>query len=189
MAWIGYARVSTLDQNLDAQMDALRAAGCTRIFADTASGKNTQRPELNNMLDFLRAGDVVTVYKLDRLGRNLKDLLALVETLKQRDIQFKSLNDPIDTTTPAGALTLQIFGALAEYERNLIRERTQAGLKAARARGRKGGRPKKLTDAKIKAIALMHADKNVGIEEIIQTFKIGRSTLYKALTQARTCST
>src|SRR5579885_1809842 len=140
----GYARVSTQDQTLDVQRDALKAAGCTRIFTDTMSGAKAERPGLTEAFDHLRAGDTLVVWRLDRLGRTLKDLLDLVARLQRDGIAFKSLTEQLDTTTPTGTLIFHIFGALAEFERALIRERTQAGLAAARARGRNGGRPKAL---------------------------------------------
>ncbi len=141
----GYARVSTADQNPDLQLDALRAAGCSRIFIDYASGAKTARPELARALDHLRAGDTLIVWKLDRLGRSLPHLVETVKALSDRDVGLRSLQDPIDTTTPGGRLVFHVFAAMAEFERDLIRERTNAGLAAARARGRVGGRPPALT--------------------------------------------
>src|SRR5919206_2285768 len=142
MMLIGYARVSTLDQNLDLQQDALRKAGCERLFTDVASGSQTTREGLEVALGFLRAGDALVVWKLDRLGRSLKQLIDLVLTLETREVGLWSLQERLDTTTSGGKLIFHVFGALAEFERDLIRERTQAGLAAARARGRKGGRPR-----------------------------------------------
>lgn len=138
---IGYARVSTLDQNADLQTDALKAAGCEKIFVEKASGGDRDRPQLKRALSFVRDGDVVCCWKLDRIGRSLMHLMEIVEDLKARKIGLRSLNDHIDTTTAAGSLMFQIMGAFAEFERNIIRERTMAGLAAARARGRIGGRP------------------------------------------------
>src|SRR5512135_3090436 len=142
---IGYARVSTHDQNLDLQKDALKKAGCEKVVVDVASGKKTQRSGLDRVRDLLRKGDVLVVWRLDRLGRSLKPFIELMTEREQAGIGFQSVQEHIDTTSPGGKLVFHIFGALAEFERNLIRERTQAGLDAARARGRKGGRPKSLS--------------------------------------------
>lgn len=141
---IGYARVSTEDQTLDLQRDALKRAKCREIYQEQAAGKNTSRPQLEGCLKSLREGDTLVVWRLDRLGRNLADLVRLIGDLEQRKINFASLTEKIQTNSPAGRLVFHVFSALAEFERNLIRERTVAGLKAARARGRKGGRPAKL---------------------------------------------
>ncbi len=141
---VGYARVSTHDQTLDLQKDALTQNGCTRIFTDTISGSTTERPGLNEALKFLREGDVLAVWRLDRVGRSLRHLIDTVSLLLERRIGFKSLTENIDSTTPGGKLVFHVFGALAEFERDLIRERTQAGLAAARARAKKGGRPASL---------------------------------------------
>jgi DNA invertase Pin-like site-specific DNA recombinase len=147
---IGYARVSTTDQTLALQQDALTKAGCTKIFTDTASGALTERIGLNEALSYVRPGDSLVVWKLDRLGRSLKDLITRITQLKNRKIGFKSLTEQIDTTTSGGKLIFHIFGALAEFERDIIRERTNAGLEAARTRGKLGGRPKALSPEKIK---------------------------------------
>ncbi len=141
---VGYARVSTTEQTLDLQFDALKKAGCSKIFTDTASGAKTERKGLDEALSYVREGDTLVVWRLDRLGRSLTHLIETVSQLDNRKIGFKSLTEQIDTTTSGGKLIFHIFGALAEFERNLIRERTNAGLQAARARGRVGGRPKKL---------------------------------------------
>lgn len=145
---IGYARVSTGEQTLDLQHDALTKAGCSKIYQETASGAKADRPVLDEVLAYVRGGDTLVVWRLDRLGRSLEHLIDVVAMLAERGIGFKSLTEQIDTTTPGGKLIFHVFGALAEFERDLIRERTQAGLAAARARGRVGGRPKKLTDPK-----------------------------------------
>ena len=150
---IGYARVSTTEQNLDLQRDALKRAGCEKIIEDTVSGGKVQRPGLERVHDALRSGDVLAVWRLDRLGRSLKHLIELMAELEAERIGFQSVTESIDTTTPGGKLVFHIFGALAEFERNLIRERTYAGLAAARARGRKGGRRKKLGE-KQRAVAV-----------------------------------
>lgn len=146
---IGYARVSTLDQNPELQIDALKKADCQKIFSDTASGAKVERPGLSQALDYLRNSDCLVVWRLDRLGRNLKHLIDVVEGLEKRNVGFISLQEGFDTTNSSGKLIFQIFGALAEFERNLIKERTKAGLKAARARRRQGGRKRKLSDKQI----------------------------------------
>lgn len=193
---IGYARVSTQDQNLDLQIDALQKAGCQKIVTEKASGakvagakkKNAkgvetdkiERPELHKLLtDILRPGDVFVVYKLDRLARSLKQLIEIVENLNNRGIGFQSLNESIDTTVPHGRLFFHIFGAISEFERDLIRERTMAGLQSARARGRKGGRPSAVDDIKLKMIRTLYADKNNSIGSICKTLGISKTTLYK----------
>ena len=142
---IGYARISTTDQNLDAQLDALSAAGAERVFSDTISGSTRKRPELDRMLDQLRDGDVIVVTKYDRLPRSLRDLLDIVEAIKERGAGFRSLAEDIDTTTPAGRLIFHVFASIAQFERERISERTKEGLAAARKRGRVGGRPSALT--------------------------------------------
>ncbi len=176
---IGYARVSTQDQTLNLQKDALEKIGCTKIFTDTASGVKEDRRGLEEAIDFLRTGDSLVVWRLDRLGRSLKHLIAVVTALEQRGIGFKSLTESIDTTTSGGKLIFHIFGALAEFERNLIRERTQAGLLAARARGRKGGRPKALTGKKVAMAQELYNNKENSIADICKTLNISRATLYR----------
>jgi len=178
---LGYARVSTGDQTLDLQTDALNAAGCDQVFKDIISGAKADRPGLDDALRYVRSGDTLVVWRLDRLGRSLQHLIETVTVLEQRGIGFRSLTESIDTTTPGGKLIFHVFGALAEFERDLIRERTHAGLAAARARGRVGGRPKKL-DAKTLAMAKrLHADKQTDIATICSTLGISRTTLYRAL--------
>ena len=175
---VGYARVSTHEQNLNLQEDALTKAGCERIFVEQASGARTSRPELDKALEMLRKNDTLVVWRLDRLGRSLKHLIEIVNELEQKKIGFKSLNESIDTTNSTGKLIFHIFGALAEFERNLIRERTQAGLAAARARGRKGGRPPVLDDKK-KAVAVkLYREKEHTIQEICRMMGISKPTLY-----------
>lgn len=176
---IGYARVSTLDQNLGLQRDALEEAGCERIFTDTKSGKDTERTGLKEALKYARSGDTLIVWKLDRLGRSLKDLIEIVQTLQGRGIGFKSLQESIDTTTPGGKLVFHVFAALAEFERDIIRERTHAGLTAARARGRHGGRPRKMDERKMKAAERLLSDPEKSISEICRSLRIARSTLYR----------
>ncbi len=176
---IGYARVSTEDQILDLQLDALLGAGCENIYREQASGKNTSRPELENCLRALRTGDTLTVWRLDRLGRNLADLVKIVNELEKKEVAFESLTEQINTASPSGKLVFHLFGSLSEFESNLIRERTLAGLKAARARGRTGGRPKKLSDKDLSmAQALMNDPKN-DVREIAERFGVHRSTLYR----------
>jgi DNA invertase Pin-like site-specific DNA recombinase len=176
---IGYARVSTGEQNLDLQRDALKHAGCEHVYTDEMSGAKAERPGLTKALSFLRAGDTLVVWRLDRLGRSLKDLIGRMDELRQRTIGFKSLHESIDTTSPAGKLQFHIFSALAEFERDLIRERTMAGLRAARARGRVGGRKRSLSKDQVKMAAQLMKNKEVSIREICQTLKVGRTTLYR----------
>jgi DNA invertase Pin-like site-specific DNA recombinase len=177
---IGYARVSTHDQTLNLQQDALTKAGCNKIFTDTASGAKAERKGLEQAIAYVRKGDTLVVWRLDRLGRSLPHLIATMTDLEERGIGFKSLTENIDTTTSGGKLIFHIFGALAEFERNLIRERTTAGLMAARARGRKGGRPRALT-AKQRSIAQDLYEKRHPIAEICRTLKISKSTLYRCI--------
>jgi DNA invertase Pin-like site-specific DNA recombinase len=177
---IGYARVSTHDQTLNLQRDALEKADCTRIFTDTASGAKAERKGLEEALSYVRKGDTLVVWRLDRLGRSLPHLIATMTSLEEQGIGFKSLTENIDTTTSGGKLIFHIFGALAEFERNLIRERTTAGLTAARERGRKGGRPKALTGKKL-SIARDLYDKRHPILEICRTLKVSKATLYRSL--------
>jgi DNA invertase Pin-like site-specific DNA recombinase len=177
---VGYARVSTNDQNLDLQQDALRGVGCECLFTDTASGAKTARPGLTEALKICRPGDTLVVWKLDRLGRSLPHLVATVRDLVDRGIGFKSLQEHIDTTSAGGKLIFHLFAALAEFERDLLRERTNAGLSAARARGRKGGRPKGVMDERKQkaALALKH-DATCSVAEICQSLGICRNTYYK----------
>ena len=178
--YVGYARVSTQDQTLDLQKDALEKIGCTKIFTDTASGAKEERKGLEEALAFLREGDTLVVWRLDRLGRSLKELIEIVKDLNTRNVEFQSITENIDTTTPGGKLVFHMFGALAEFERDIIRERTKAGLQAARARGRLGGRPKALNTPKKIAIAQsLYDDKNHTIDEICKTLNISRATLYR----------
>ena len=174
---IGYARVSTDDQTLDPQRDALKDAGCERIFEDTAGGA-AERPNLQRALSHLRAGDTLVVWRLDRLGRSLKDLIGRAEALRSEGIGLKSLKEAIDTDSPTGQLVFHIFGALAEFERALIRERTQAGLRAARARGRKGGRRKRLDrDQRAHAVELYRSREHT-VKQVCKLMGISRATLY-----------
>src|SRR5512134_1296238 len=177
---VGYARVSTTDQTLALQQDALTKAGCVRIFTDTASGSRTDRTGLEEALGFLRdREDTLVVWRLDRLGRSLRHLIDTIAGLQERGIGFKSLQEQIDTTTSGGKLVFHVFGALAEFERDLIRERTQAGLDAARARGRLGGRPKALDPRKAAIAQALYNDKTNAIADICRTLRISRATLYR----------
>lgn len=182
---IGYARVSTTDQDLDLQLDALKASGCERIYEEKASGAKEDRPELARALDHMRKGDVLVVWKLDRLARSLKQLVLVLEDLGKRGVGFRCLAPAIDTTTPEGRLLYSITGAFAEFEREIIRQRTRAGLKAALARGRKGGRPKALNDAaKAKARAMLR-DPEISVAAVAEVLGVSRSTLYLHLPEAR----
>ncbi len=178
---IGYARVSTQDQTLDLQTDALEQAGCEKIFTDTTSGAKSERPGLQEAMNHLRAGDTLVVWRLDRLGRTLKHLIATITDLSDKGIGFKSLQENMDTTTSGGKLIFHIFGALAEFEREVIKERTNSGLQAARARGRLGGRPKiqSLDPKKVALAKQLYADGHMPVQEICDTLHIGRSTLYR----------
>ena len=180
---LGYARVSTNDQNLDLQKDALKKAGCEKIYVDTMTGEVKNRPGLEQAFEMLREGDTLVVWRLDRLGRSLKPLIELVQELSQRRVGFKSLQESIDTTSPSGKLVFHIFGALAEFERNLIADRTKAGLAAARARGRLGGRPKALDDKQKEALVLLYREKKHSVKEICHIMRISRQTLYNYLRQ------
>lgn len=179
---VGYARVSTTSQSLAPQVDALRNAGCGVVFTDHAvSGSTTSRPGLDAALDHLRAGDVFTVWKLDRLGRTTKHLIATVEQFDADGVQLVSLTEGIDTTTPAGRMTFTVLCAVAQMERDLIAERTRAGLDAARARGRKGGRRPSLTDRQTEQVHRMRHEQNATLDEIAETFGVSRSTIIRAL--------
>src|SRR3954449_4067115 len=176
---IGYARVSTTDQTLDLQLDALDHAGCVKIFTDTASGAKSERKGLQEALDYVREGDALVVWRLDRLGRSLKDLIENISQLETRKIGFKSLTENIDATTSGGKLIFHIFGALAEFERDIIKERTNAGLEAARTRGKLGGRPKALSPEKIKLAKRLYADTGTSVAEICKMLGISRHTLQR----------
>lgn len=178
---IGYARVSTHDQSYSLQLDALNEAGCEKIFKEKVTGSKTERKELNRMLEHVREGDEIIIWKLDRLGRSLPHLVSLVKELNERKIGLKSLNDPIDTTSSQGRLIFNLFASLAEFERELIRERTMAGLKSARARGRTGGRKPGLTADKEKTAIAAELLKTLSISEICSKLSISRPTLYKYL--------
>ncbi len=179
---VGYARVSTDDQDLALQRDALTAVGCERLCTDTMSGAKADRPGLAEALKLCRAGDTLVVWRLDRLGRSLTNLIELMTLLAEKGVGFRSLSEQIDTTTSGGKLVFHIFGALAEFERELIRERTRAGLAAARARGRQGGRPKRLDTVQKRAMAqALYDDGTHSIDDICQTLGISRATLYRVI--------
>lgn len=182
---IGYARVSTLDQTPQLQTDALKQAGCERIFTEKASGAQRDRPQLIAALDYLREGDSLVVWKLDRLARSMRQLIETVEELERRKIGLRSLTEQIDTATAGGRLVFHIFGALAEFERAIIRERTTAGLKAARDRGRVGGRPRTLKDKDITAAKALLADASISVEEVAARLNISVPTLYRYLPGGR----
>lgn len=178
---VGYARVSTTEQNIELQIDALKKAECGQLFQDKASGSISQRLGLVSALDYVRKGDTLVVWRLDRLGRSLRHLIETIAQLDERGIGFRSLQEAIDTTTSGGRLIFQIFGALAEFERNLIQERTRAGLNAARARGRIGGRPKLLDESKISLMLQLYNEKKHTIKEICRALSISKPTLYTYL--------
>jgi DNA invertase Pin-like site-specific DNA recombinase len=175
---IGYAHVSTTDQSLNPQTDPLSKAGFEKLFTDAASGARTQRPGLDKAISFCRKGDILVVWKLDRMGRSMSHLIEIIQKLEKKGVGLQSLTEKIDTTTAGGRLIFHLFGALAEFERDLIRERVQAGLKSARARGRKGGRAPISEETKAMAQALM-ADKSLSIKQICERLGIAKSTLYK----------
>src|SRR5215210_2037351 len=179
---IGYARISTQDQTLNLQKDALEKIGCSKIFTDTASGAKAERTGLNEALEYVREGDTLVVWRLDRLGRSLKHLIETITKLNNRKVGFQSITENIDTTTSGGKLVFHIFGALAEFERDIIKDRTKAGLSAARARGRLGGRPKAKTLDTPKKVALaqsLYDNSNNTIDEICRTLNVSRATLYR----------
>src|SRR5438034_10935485 len=176
---IGYARVSTQDQTLNLQKDALEKIGCSKIFTDTASGAKAERKGLEEALEYVREGDTLVVWRLDRLGRSLKHLIETITELNNRKIGFKSIQENIDTTTSGGKLFFHIFGALAEFERDIIRERTKAGLSAARSRGRLGGRPPVMNPKKLKIATSLYSDGKTQVGEICETLGISRATFYR----------
>ena len=178
---LGYARISTPEQDPALQLDALAVAGCCKVFTDVGSGRLAQRPQLDDLLEQLRPGDTVVVWRLDRLGRSLAHLIELVGRLEEMGVGLVSLHEAIDTTTATGRLTFAIFGALAQFERELLRERTMAGLEAARARGRRGGRPRVMTPEKVAVARQMQASGEYSMATIAATLGVGRSTLYSYL--------
>lgn len=180
---LGYARVSTHDQNPALQVDALEKFGCDRIYEEKISATSKTRPQLERLLDSLREGDKVIVWRLDRLGRSIKDLIELVELFKQRGVQFVSLSENIDTSSPSGELIFHIFASVAQFERSLIIERTRSGLSAARARGRVGGRKPSLSKEDVRKAKAMASSNDISISDIAEHFKVSRTTLYKYLNQ------
>lgn len=176
---IGYARVSTDDQHLDLQRDALQQAGCGVIYEEAASGKNTVRPELEQCRKALRAGDTLVIWRLDRLGRSLPDLVQIVNDLEQRGVGFESLTEKIETSSATGKLIFHVFAALAEFERGLIRERTQARLAAARARGRSGGRKPKLGEKDVREIKALLSSPDIKVTDVARRYGVSRTTIYK----------
>jgi DNA invertase Pin-like site-specific DNA recombinase len=176
---IGYARISTHDQTLALQQDALKNAGCDRIFTDQVSGTKAQRKGLEEALSHLREGDTLVVWRLDRLGRSLRHLIDTITELGESGVGFKTLQENIDTTTSGGKLVFHIFGSMAEFERDIIRERTNAGLASARRRGRVGGRPKALTPTEVQILNNMAGDKSLTIADICKTLGISRKTYYR----------
>lgn len=178
---IGYVRVSTTDQNLDLQMDALQSSGCNKIYKDIASGAKDDRVGLSEVLNYIRKGDTLVVWKLDRLGRSLRHLIDTINQINDQSCYFKSLQENIDTSTSGGKLIFHIFGALAEFERDIIRDRTTAGLAAARKRGRIGGRPKKMDDKKIALAKSLLAENANSFNEICEMLKVSKATLYRYL--------
>ena len=185
---IGYARVSTLDQNLALQRDALTEAGCEKIFIEQMSGAVTDRPALREALDYARSGDTLIVWKLDRLARSMKQLIETIEGLRLRGIGFRSLTEAIDTTTAQGVLVFHMFSALAEFERALIRERTRAGLAAAKRAGRTGGRPAKLTEDDLDVARTLLANPDITVTDVADRLGVSSATLYRYLPAARTAN-
>jgi DNA invertase Pin-like site-specific DNA recombinase len=185
MSIVGYARVSTADQTPDLQIDALKLTGAQRIFIETASGAKSDRPQLAAALDYLRPGDILAVWKLDRLARSIRQLIDTIDALDRRGCGFRSLTEAIDTTSPSGKLIFHIIGALTEFERNIIRERTIAGLAAAKARGRRGGRPRAMSENMIIAAKAMIKDGSMTIKEIADQLGVSDGTLYKYVPHPR----
>lgn len=185
MNYIGYARVSTSDQNPSLQVDALTAAGCTRTFIEAASGARCDRPQLKAALDYIRPGETLVVWKLDRLARSLPQLIATIESLQRSGCGFKSLTESIDTTTASGKLVFHIFAALTEFERSIIRERTIAGLQAARSRGRIGGRPKAMNDQKLTVAKALIQDQTLTLAQVADQVGVSEATLYKYIPHPR----
>lgn len=178
---VGYARVSTAEQDLSLQRDALQSAGCAQVYWEEVSSSRSERPELTRALEYCREGDVLVVWRLDRLGRSLKELIGIVNNLQERNVGFQSLQENLDTTTSGGRFVFHVFASLAELERELIRERTMAGLAAARARGRKGGRQKKLTERDVYRAKKLLADPEITVTEVARTLEVSRTTLYRYL--------
>lgn len=185
---IGYARVSKQEQDLGLQLDALTKEGCEKIFQEKASGAQRDRPELKAALDYMREGDTLVVWKIDRLARSMKQLIETIESFQDRGIGFKSLQDPIDTSSPSGKLVFHIFAALAEFERGVIRERTTAGLMAARERGRVGGRPPALSAKDLQVAKAMLKNSDITVAAVARRLNVAASTLYRHIPHARSAS-
>jgi len=183
--FIGYARVSTQDQNPQMQLDALKKAGCEKIFVEKSSGAKRERPELKAALEYMRTGDILVVWKLDRLARSIKQLIETVEDLENKDMGFRSLTETMDTTTSGGRLIFHIFAGLAEFERSIIRERTRAGLESAKARGRLGGRPPAMQKKDIVAAKAMLSDQKITVEQVAEHLGVAPSTLYRHIPGGR----
>ena len=182
---VGYCRISCTDQTLNLQRDELLKAGCEKIFEDVASGSKSDREGLKECIEFARKGDVIVCWKLDRIGRSLKHLIEVVNELKERGVGFRCITQDLDTTTPSGMLIFHVFGAMAEFERSLIQERTKAGLQAARARGRFGGRPKAENSKRFEIASTLYADVKSTVRQICETLKISRATFYRDLKSSR----
>lgn len=182
---IGYARVSTLEQNPHLQEDALKAAGCEKVIIDKVSGTVKERPGLEKVKELLREGDTLVVWRLDRLGRSLKDLITWSGYLEEHKVDLQSLKENIDTSTPTGRLVFHVFGSLAEFEKDLIKERTMAGLSAARSRGRMGGRPKTLNEDKRKLAVQLYHEQNISVRKICEMMGISKPTLYKYIQEVQ----
>ncbi len=178
---IGYVRVSTSDQNLDLQLDALKQVGCNKVYQDVASGAKDDRVGLTEVLSYIRKGDTLVVWRLDRLGRSLRHLIDTINQINDQGSYFRSIQESIDTSTSGGKLIFHIFGALAEFERDIIRDRTNAGIEAARKRGRIGGRPKKMDEKKIALAKTLMADKSNSINDICDIMQVSKATLYRYL--------
>ncbi len=185
MSSVGYARVSTLEQSMNLQMDALQRAGCINIFQDQESGTKDDRPGLSAALHALKPGDTLVVWRLDRLGRSVPHLISLISDLRSREIDFRSLTESIDSSTPGGRLVFTLFAALAAFEVDIIRSRTRAGLEAARARGRIGGRPTKLSECKLDAALSLLNHQNLPASKVCEMLNVGRSTLYRAIRERK----
>ncbi len=178
---LGYARISTDKQDLKGQTDLLKKEGCTKVYTDIYTGKKRDRPKLKELMNFARKGDTIVVYRFDRLSRNVRDLLNIIDELKKKGIHFKSVSEKIDTNSAAGKLQLHMFAMFSEFEVNSISERTKLGLAAARARGRKGGRPTKMTKEKIEMAKSLHSNKKLKVKDILKQLGVGRATYYKMI--------